>query len=99
MVLPSWRILLVLPWKSFGARMILPPKAAPMAWRDNDAFGLAANDFVNGDFVVAVHLQRAAKFAKILREIVSKGIVVIEQENERERLWPLGYRCPLLPLV
>src|SRR5581483_4606864 len=56
------------------------------AGRDNDAFGLAANGCVNGDSVVAMYFHRTAKFAKILREIVGKGIVVIEQEDHRRFL-------------
>src|SRR5690242_5732342 len=44
------------------------------AGRDDDAFGLATGDLFDGDFVVAMHFQGAAKLAQILREVISEGI-------------------------
>src|SRR5262249_38293309 len=48
------------------------------ARRNDDALGLAANDFVDGDFVVAMHFHVAAQLAKILREVIGERVVVVQ---------------------
>ena len=45
--------------------------------RNNDALGLAAGDFFDSDFVVAMDFDIATQFAEILREVVSERIVVV----------------------
>ena len=49
--------------------------------RNYDALRFPADDFFDGDFVVSVHFDLATEFAEILRKVVGKGIVVVEQEN------------------
>jgi hypothetical protein len=50
-------------------------------WGNDDALWLAADDFFDGDFIVAVHFDGATQFAEILREVISEGIVVVEKQN------------------
>ena len=42
---------------------------------------LALGDFLDGDFVVAVHLHLTAKLTEILSQVVGKGVVVVEQQD------------------
>ena len=49
--------------------------------RNYDAFRISPDNLFHGDFVVAVHLDVATQLAEILREVVSKGIVVVEKQN------------------
>src|SRR5439155_15427577 len=53
------------------------------AWsrRNHDAFGLAARNFLHGNLVVAMHFDIAAQLAEILRQVIRKRVVVIEQKN------------------
>src|SRR6267154_4150649 len=53
------------------------------AWagRNYDGVRLAPRNFLDGDFVVAVHLDIATQLAKILGQVIGKGIVVVEQQN------------------
>ncbi len=68
-----------------------------------DALGLERRDFVEGDFVVALHQHLRAEFAEVLDEVVGEGVVVIEDEEHGERVsWNLLWRgrwrpsCPSL---
>ena len=47
------------------------------SWRNYDAFGPAADNLFDGDFVVAMHFDLATEFAEILGEVVGEGIVVV----------------------
>src|SRR5882762_4765444 len=49
--------------------------------RNYDAFRISPDNLFHGDFVVAVHLDVATQLAEILREVVGKGIVVVEKQN------------------
>ena len=51
------------------------------AWRNYDALGLAAGDLLDSDSVIAMDLDVATEFAKILREVVGERIVVVQQQN------------------
>src|SRR5579863_6981235 len=53
------------------------------AWsgRDHNALGLHIFDVSNRDLVVAANLVLRPEFSEILDEVVSKGIVIIENEN------------------
>src|SRR5882762_1099045 len=53
------------------------------AWagRNYDGFGLAPRNFLDGNFIVAMHLDIATQLAKVLGQVVGKGIVVVEQQN------------------
>src|SRR6266478_927296 len=55
------------------------------AWtrRNYNAFRLAARNFLDRNFVVAMHLDIAAQFAEILRQVVGERIVVVEQQNHK----------------
>jgi len=57
--------------------------------RNHNALGLAACNFLDGDFVVAMHFDGATKFAEILREVVGKRVVVVQQQNHRYFPGPL----------
>ncbi len=49
--------------------------------RNHDAFRFAADNFFDGDFVVAMHFDLATQLAEILGEVVGEGIVVVEKKN------------------
>src|SRR6266404_1194759 len=49
--------------------------------RNHDAFRLAARDFLNRNFVIAMYFDVAAQLAKVLRQVIGERIVVIEQQN------------------
>src|SRR5712691_8160909 len=49
--------------------------------RNHDALRLTPGNFFHGDFVVAMHLDGATQLAEILRQVISKGIVVVEKQN------------------
>src|SRR2546425_2977771 len=53
------------------------------AWarRNHDLLRLAASNLFHGDLVVAMHLHLAAQFAEILRQVVGKRVVVVEQQD------------------
>ena len=51
------------------------------AGRNHDALRLTANNFFHGNFVVAMHFDLTTQLAEILREVVGKGIVVVEQQD------------------
>ena len=48
---------------------------------DDDAFRLAARDFVDGNLIVAMDFHLAAQLAEILRQVIGKRIVVVEQQD------------------
>jgi len=48
---------------------------------DDDAIGLAADDVVDGDFVVAMDFDLATELAEVLGEVVGEGVVVVEEED------------------
>ena len=47
----------------------------------HDTFGVHRLDLFDGYFVVAANLYLGAQFAKVLDEVVSERIVVIEDED------------------
>jgi hypothetical protein len=49
--------------------------------RNHDALGMHRFDPLDGHFIVAANLNLGAQFAKILDEVVSERIVVIEDED------------------
>src|SRR4051794_30169528 len=49
--------------------------------RNHDALRFAPCDLFHSDFVIAMHFHVAAQLTKILREVVGKRIVVVEQQN------------------
>ena len=51
--------------------------------RDYDAVGMYRFDLVDGDLVVAADHDLFAQFAKVLDEVVSEGVVVVEYENHK----------------
>src|SRR6195256_3372902 len=51
--------------------------------RKHDAFGVHRFDLSDGYFVVAAKLYLSAQFAKVLDEVVSERIVVIEDEDHK----------------
>src|SRR2546429_5601493 len=51
--------------------------------RKHDAFGVHRLDLSHGDFVVAANFYLGAQFAKVLDEVVSERIVVIEDEDHK----------------
>src|SRR5260370_32599164 len=51
------------------------------AWGNHDAFRISPDNLFDGNLVVAMHLDAATQLAEILREVVGKGIVVIEKQN------------------
>src|SRR6202171_876802 len=62
--------------------------------RKHDAFGVHRRDLSDGDFVVAANLHLGAQFAKVLDEVVSERIVVIEDEDHKFIVAP-GARFPM----
>src|SRR6267154_5163021 len=65
--------------------------------RNYDGVRLAPRNFLDGDFVVAVHLDIATQLAKILRQVVGKRIVVVEQQNHLASFSGRGSRLPARP--
>ena len=53
-----------------------------------DAFGLAADNFFDRNFVVAMDFDLATQFAEILREVVSERVVVVEKQDHDGVLVP-----------
>src|SRR5260370_11095414 len=51
------------------------------AGRNHDAFRFAADNFFDGDFVVAMHFDLATQLAEILRQVIGERIVVVEKKN------------------
>src|SRR6266851_10020729 len=51
------------------------------AGRDHNPIGLTTHDFFDGDFIVAVDFDLATQLAEVLREVVGKGIVVVEKQD------------------
>ena len=51
------------------------------AGRDDDALGLHGGDIGDGNLIVAAHFDLRAEFAEILNQVVSEGIVVVENEE------------------
>src|SRR5215470_12656484 len=56
------------------------------AGRNHNALRFSADDFFDGNLVVAMHLDVATKLAEILREVIGEGVVVVEQQNHGR--WP-----------
>src|SRR5256712_426135 len=54
------------------------------ARRNHDLLRPAAGNLFHGDLVVAVHLHLASQFAQILRQVVGKRVVVVEQQDHRD---------------
>ena len=57
--------------------------------RNDDAFRMQIFDFFHRDLIVAAHLNLRAQFADVLDQVVSEGIVVVENENQG---WGLLYQ-------
>ena len=51
------------------------------AGRDYDALRLQFFDVSDRDLVVAAHFDGGAEFSEILNQVVSKGIVIVENED------------------
>ena len=51
--------------------------------RNHNALRLLRGDLVERDLVVAMHFQLLAQLPEELREVVGKGIVVVEKQNHR----------------
>jgi len=49
--------------------------------RDDDGAGFQRESIVHGDRVVAMHLQRRAKFAQEVPKVVGEAVVVIDQKQ------------------
>src|SRR6266849_395701 len=49
--------------------------------RDHDAFRLSLHNLLDGNLVVAMHLNLATQLAQILRQVVGKRVVVVQQQN------------------
>jgi len=64
-------------------------------WRNHNPFRLFPRDIFNADLIVAMHFHLASQLAQILRQVVSKRVVVVEQQNHFSFLLPL-FR-PALP--
>src|SRR5882762_4646635 len=67
------------------------------AWRNYDGFRLAPRNLLDGDFVVAMHLDIATQLAKILGQVIGKRIVVVEQQNHLASFNGRGSRLPAQP--
>lgn len=48
---------------------------------DHDAIGMEGFEFIDGDFVVAAHLDARTQFAQVLDQVVGKGVVIVENED------------------
>src|SRR5215472_142103 len=64
--------------------------------RNDNALRAAAGDFFNGDFVVAMDFDVRTELTQILREVVGKRIVVVQQQNHFPVL--VRYASPNLTL-
>src|SRR5579875_3755753 len=51
--------------------------------RDHNALGPQPGDFFDADLIVATHDELLAELAQILRQVVGKRIVVVDQQNQR----------------
>ena len=51
------------------------------AGREQDAIGMESFHFFNGELVVAANDDVGTQFAKVLDEVVSEGVVVVEDED------------------
>ena len=51
--------------------------------RHDDALRFLARNFVECNFVVAMNFERLPQLAEVLRQVVGKRIVVVEQQNHR----------------
>jgi len=53
------------------------------AWprRDDDFLGSKLCDFVDGDLVIAVDHDLGPKLAEIMKEVVGKRVVIVDQQN------------------
>src|SRR5271168_4557978 len=58
--------------------------------RNHDLFRFARGNLLHGNFIVAMHFHGAAKLAQVLRQVISEGIVVIQQQNHLALLRPLA---------
>jgi hypothetical protein len=56
------------------------------ARRNDQQGGLQASDLVHGDGVVAEHPDVLSQFAKVLHEVVGKGVVVIDHQQHFLRI-------------
>ena len=51
------------------------------AGRNDNAVRFAADNFVHGNFIIAMHFDGATEFAQVLRQVVSERVVVVEQQD------------------
>src|SRR5208282_3731918 len=53
------------------------------AWTGGNynALGLPADNFVDGNLIVAMHFERTTQFAQVLGQVVGERIVVVQQQN------------------
>src|SRR4029453_13889167 len=51
------------------------------SWRDTDTSGRQCSDFLKRDLIIALNQKRAPKLAKILGQVVSERVVVVDQEK------------------
>src|SRR3954463_13688215 len=51
------------------------------SWRNQDMAGLHFFNFLRRNLIVAAHLYLLAQLAQVLDQVVSEGIVIIEDEN------------------
>src|SRR5580700_12198420 len=54
------------------------------AGRNHNSLRPQIRDFIERDFVIAAHHERLAHLAKVLRQVVGEGIVVVEQQDHRD---------------
>jgi len=55
------------------------------AGREHQAVGLHGGDLVEGDLVVAHHLDLFAQFAEVLHQVEGEAVVVVDHEQHDER--------------
>src|SRR3984957_1305391 len=60
--------------------------------RNYNALRFFTRDLLNADLVVAVHFHLASQLTQILRQVVGKRVVVIEQQNHLDFLLPRALR-------
>src|SRR5438477_13066082 len=53
--------------------------------RDHDPLRLAPRDLIDGYLVVAMHFDVAAQLTQVLRQVIGKRIVVVQQQDHRVR--------------
>src|ERR1700687_5852175 len=63
--------------------------------RNDDALGTHRLDLSDRHFVVAANLYLGAQFAKVLDEVVSERIVIIEDEDHEFIVAPPSFPCVL----